>query len=165
MSALWSYFWPAFAAAMVIGALAGLVGFRRRRRNLTLAAGLALAIAAAALWHGPLGAGDRFAARVERGIQQTLVYYEMTDVTGRLQRDPLSRRVLLSGRANDFQRSELTRFMNEIPGVRETRWDSSGGGLPLLLEAAAAALAGFLLGLLLAYLLELRRRHNAQWKW
>jgi len=165
MNALWNYFWPAFAAAMVIGALAGSMAFRGRRRNLALGAGLALSFAAAALWHGPLGAADRFAARVERGVQQTLVYYEMTEVTGHLQRDPLSRRVLLSGRADDFQQSELTRFMNEIPGVRETRWDSSGGGLPLLLEAAAASVAGFLLGLLLAYLLELRRRHNAQWKW
>jgi hypothetical protein len=28
-----------------------------------------------------------------------------------------------------------------------------------------ASLLGFLLGLLLAYLVELRRRYNAQWNW
>ena len=36
---------------------------------------------------------------------------------------------------------------------------------PLIVEAAAVALLGFLFGLLLAYLVELRRRYNAQWTW
>jgi ABC-type lipoprotein release transport system permease subunit len=35
----------------------------------------------------------------------------------------------------------------------------------LLVEGLFAAVLGFLLGLLLAYLVELRRRYNAQWNW
>jgi hypothetical protein len=35
----------------------------------------------------------------------------------------------------------------------------------LLLEAGIVSVAGFLVGLLLAYVIELRRRYNAQWKW
>jgi hypothetical protein len=35
----------------------------------------------------------------------------------------------------------------------------------LILEGTAVAIVGFLLGLVLAYLVELRRRYNAQWNW
>jgi len=35
----------------------------------------------------------------------------------------------------------------------------------LLAEVELAALISFGLGLLLAYLIELRRRYNAQWSW
>ena len=37
--------------------------------------------------------------------------------------------------------------------------------IPLVLEAIALALAGFLVGLLLAYLLALHRRANVEWRW
>ena len=37
--------------------------------------------------------------------------------------------------------------------------------MPLLAEAALLALAGFLPGLLVAYLLRLRARSAAQWRW
>ena len=89
----------------------------------------------------------------------------MTQVSGHLHRGPLTRRVLLSGPADDFQRESLVRFMNQIPGVRDTRWSSDGGGVPLILEGLGVAFLGFLFGLLLAYLVELRRRYNAQWNW
>jgi hypothetical protein len=166
MNALWSYFWPAFAAGLVVGALAGTVVFRRRPlRAVALTAGLVISLGLAALWHGPLGGADRFSTRIERGIRGALVYYEMTQVTAHLHRDPLTRRVLLAGPADDFQRSELVRLIDQIPGVREARWSSGGGGLPLIAEGGSVALLGFLLGLLLAYLIELRRRYNAQWTW
>ena len=166
MNALWSYFWPCFAAGLLVGGLTGTIAFRRTaKRYLALGIGLVASIALAALWDGPLGGADRFATRVERGIQQTLVYYEMTQVTGHLHRDPLTRRVLLSGPADDFQRSELARLMNEVPGVRETLWDTKTGGTPLIVEGAGIAVLGFLFGLLLAYLAELRRRYNKQWNW
>jgi ABC-type lipoprotein release transport system permease subunit len=35
----------------------------------------------------------------------------------------------------------------------------------MIAESAAAAVLGFLLGLLLAYLIELHIRYNAQWDW
>ena len=37
--------------------------------------------------------------------------------------------------------------------------------MPVIVEAWAMALAGFLIGLTLAYLVELRRRANAEWRW
>ena len=164
MSVWWSYFWPLIAAGLIIGAIGGSVAFRRRRQTLTLAAATALAVASAALWHGPLGAADRLTAVVERSARATLDYYEMTQVQGRLHRKPLTRRLMLSGPADDFQRGELVRLMSQLPGVSSASW-SSRGGVPLIVESVASAVAGFLLGLLLAYLVELRRRYNAQWNW
>jgi hypothetical protein len=53
----------------------------------------------------------------------------------------------------------------ELPGVESTGWSADGGGLPLVVEGLGVAVLGFLFGLLLAYLIELRRRYNAQWTW
>jgi hypothetical protein len=166
MNALWTYFWPVFVAALAIGAIAGTVAFRRpRKRKVARACGLLAAIAAAALWHGPLGAADQFSARIERGARQALDYYEMTKVTAHLQRAPLSRRLILTGPADDFQHSELVRVLAQLPGVSSVSWSDKRAAVPLIVESALAAIAGFLLGLLLAYLLELHRRYNAQWNW
>jgi hypothetical protein len=166
MNAWWSYFWPALAAGLLVGAIAGSVGFRRTsKRNIALAAGFAATIALAALWHGPFGAANRFSQQVERSARQTLDNYEMTQVTAHLHRGPLTRRLILSGPADDFQSSELVRIMGALPGVSSARWSAEGGGPPLIAEGSAAAILGFLFGLLLAYLVELRRRYNAQWNW
>ena len=166
MSVLWPYFWPALGAGLAVGILSGAIAFRRRRWRITaLAIGFAGSLGLAALWHGPLGAADRFAGQVESGLHKTLVYYEMTQVSAHLHHGPLSRRVSLSGPADDFQRSELTRLMGQVPGVASVSGTSSGGGLPLIVEGAGVAVLGFLLGLLVAYLVELRRRYNAQWNW
>lgn len=165
MNALWSYFWPAFGAGLLIGGISGTIAYRRKsRRTAVLAVGVILSLGLAALWHGPLGGADRFAAKVERGIHNTLVYYEMTSTTGHLHRGPLTRRVLLSGQADDFQKSELVRYMNQLPGVSGSSW-SGGQGTPLIIEGLGVSILGFLFGLLLAYLFELRRRYNAQWNW
>jgi membrane protease YdiL (CAAX protease family) len=166
VSALWPYFWPAIAAGLIVGLVAGLIGLRqRRRRNLAFAIGIVLSIGLAGLWHGPLGAADRFAAEVERSVRATLVYNEIPQVSGQLHHGPLTRRVLLSGPADDFQRSELVRIIGEVPGVSNATWSDDGGGIPLIVEGGVAALVGFLLGLLVAYLIILRRRYNAQWNW
>lgn len=166
MNALWSYFLPALGAGLIAGVLTGSIAFRRRSgRVLVLGTGVAASILLAALWHGPLGGADRFDARVEGDIQKILTYFEMTRVKGHLHHNPLTRRVLLSGPADDFQRQGLAGYMNQIPGVSDTSWSSDGGGTPLIVEGLAIALLGFLFGLLLAYLVELRRRYNAQWNW
>ena len=166
MNAFWSYFWPVFGAGVLLGVVAGAIGFRpRAKRNLALGLGAAAAIAAALLWHGPLGAADRFAAEVERNAGRTVVYYEVPQVTAHLHHGPLTRQILLSGSADDFQRAELVRLMQDIPGVEDASWSSGGGTLPLISEGAAVSVLGFLFGLLLAYLVELRRRYNAQWNW
>ena len=163
MNAFWTYFWPIAALGLVAGAIVGTVAFRRQR-NWLLGLGAAVAIIGAYLWHAPLGAADRFAAKVESVAEFVLNDWEMDQVDARLHRAPLTRRLMLSGPADAFQQNELDRMMSTIPGVSTATW-SDDGGWPLLLEAAGVAVLGFLLGLLLAYLVELRRRHNAQWKW
>ena len=163
MTAWWQYFWPVFAVGLLAGVIGGLVGFRRReRRALLIGAGAALA--AALLWHGPVGAADRFAAAVERNARHVLVDWEMGAISARLQRAPLTRRLELRGPADSFQRGELVKLMELVPGVGSASWGKARA-LPLAGEGVLAALLGFLLGLLLAYLIELRRRHNAQWNW
>ena len=165
MNALWAYFWPCFAAGLLVGAIVGRISFRRRGgREVRLALGLAVSFVLAALWHGPLGGADRFQRKVEQDIQQMLVQYEMTQVTAHLHQNPLSRRVMLSGPADDFQRQGLIDYLDQIPGVESATW-SQRGGMPLIAEAMIVSLLGFLFGLLLAYLVELRRRYNAQWNW
>lgn len=163
MNVLWTYFWPIVAAGLLLGAVLGSAALRRRRLML-VAVGIALSVAAAGLWHGPFGAADRFAASIDRTARFVLVDWEMGQVEAKLARGPLSRRLMLSGPADDFQRGGLVRIMSTIPGVTSATW-SDNRGLPLIVEAALASLAGFLVGLLLAYLFELHRRYNAQWKW
>jgi hypothetical protein len=168
MSALWSYFWPLFAAGLLIGGSAGTIAFRRRsRRNMALGAGMLLTLAATALWHGPFGAADRFSSIVERQARATLNYYEMARVSGTLHHGPLTRRLILSGAQSldDWQRGELVRLFSQLPGVSEAQLSESPAGTPLIIEGAAVGVLGFLLGLLLAYLVDLRRRYNAQWNW
>lgn len=164
MNAFWSYFWPAFAAGLVIGAAAVTYGFRRNHLRTAVIAGALLAIAAAALWHGPFGAGERFAARIDRASRITFVFYDIPEVSGHVHRHPITRQVELSGPADDFQRNELVRLIEGLPGVSKATW-SQGGGVPLIIQGIVAALLGFLLGLLLAYVVELRRRYNAQYNW
>jgi hypothetical protein len=175
MNAFWSFFWPIFGFGLLAGVIGGLVGFRRgpkiswadyvRRRNRVLG-GVGLGcIVAALLWTGPLGGAERFIAQVDKSIHDTLVYYEMTPVHAQLHRAPLTRRIALAGPADDFQRGALATVMSNLPGVSDASWGSADGGIPLIVEAAIAALVAFLIGLLPAYLLELRRRYNAQWSW
>ena len=165
MSTLWPYFWPALGAGLITGIITGAFAFRRTHRShATLAIGVLAALASVGLWHGPLGAADRLSRAIERDVRTTLVNYEIPEVSGHLHRGPLTRRVLLSGPADDFQRSELVRLIGEVPGVSSASW-STGRGVPLIVEGGGAAVLGFLFGLLLAYLVELRRRYNAQFNW
>ena len=165
MNAFWAYFWPPFCAGLVVAIIAGTIAFRsRKRRIVAIVAGVLATIGLAALWHGPLGGADAFAATVEQSVRASLVYNEIPEVSGHLHRGPLTRRILLSGPADDFQRSELLRIIGDLSGVESASW-SGGTGVPLILEGGIAAALGFLLGLLVAYLRELRRRYNADWTW
>ena len=92
-------------------------------RGVIFSAGVAATLAFAMLWHGPLGAGDRLAARAERIARDTLVHYELTAVLARVARNPLSRTIILSGPADRFQRSELVRIMRQVPGINAVAWD------------------------------------------
>jgi hypothetical protein len=96
-------------------------------RNLVIALGVATVLAETALWHGPLGTGERLAGKIERAARAELRRLEMPLVTARLERSPLRRRLLLSGPADDFQQRELVRIMDEIPAVSDVRWATPPG--------------------------------------
>jgi len=167
MNTFWSYFWPIAAAALVISAIGGLIGFRRKKLVPFIAAAV-LSLAWAGAWHGPLGGADRLTRVIERQASESLAYYEVgKEVTAHLHRDPLTRRLdLVGGQGLDqWQRGELVRLFSQLPGVSRATWSQNDAGVPLLAEGAIAAFAGFLIGLGLAYLLELRRRYNSQWSW
>lgn len=163
MSPLYAYFWPVLALGVFLGGVGGIFWFNRKRRNVAIVA-IAIALAGVALWHFPLGGADRFSREVETTSRAVLVDWEMPQVEARLHRPMLTRRLVLSGSADSFQRSELVRIMGAVPGVSRATW-SNPGGIPLVLEALLVCAAGFLFGLLLAYVVERRRRYNAQWKW
>jgi hypothetical protein len=178
MNLLWDLYWPAITAAVVIGVIAGRVGFRKpakgpgraaykRKRMLALLTGAGAILLIAWIWHGPIGTGGRFVTSTEQFTRQVLVNWEMEPVRASVVRAPLKRSLVLSGPADGFQRSELVRILNDVPAVGEVHWAGTRPGLtlPLLLEVELASLISFGLGLLLALLLELRRRHNAQWSW
>lgn len=92
-------------------------------RLLTASLGGAAVVAVTWLWHAPLGAGERLAAGVEARARAQLDRDEMRLVTARVQRQPLSRRLILSGPADDFQRSEIARRMEALPGAGDAVWD------------------------------------------
>lgn len=178
MSFLWDLYWPLLTAAAVIGAITGRLAYKlpgnsgekaayRRRRNLRMLAGAAVILLCGWVWQGPVGTGHRFTAQTERFTRQVLVNWEMAPIRAVVAQSPLRRSLILSGQADSFQRSELVRILNDVPGVGEVHWSDGPAGfsLPLLLEVELAALVSFGVGLLLAYLLELRRRSNAQWRW
>ena len=85
--------------------------------------GAALAMAATALWH-ELGAADRLVSTIEGNARLQLDHDEMTQVQARVERGPLSRELLLSGPADDFQRREIVVRMEQLPGVGGARWTS-----------------------------------------
>ncbi|MES2326155.1 MAG: hypothetical protein V4499_02335 [Pseudomonadota bacterium] len=185
MIVLWTYLWPCFGAGLLCGVLAGIFAFRaprvrvkaaqeeiaaalatwNRRRTRALVAGALATCIAVTLWHGPLGAADRLAVELERSAREMLVAKDApAGITARIHHGPLTRQLILSGPADEFQRAEAARLLSEIPGVSDADWNKSAG-IPLIVEGIATGLVGFLIGLVLAYLVELRRRHNSQWTW
>jgi hypothetical protein len=165
MGLFWDFYWPILTAGMIIGLCAGWIAFKRGRRDV-LAAGAAITVAIALLWHFG-GTADRFADRVETRARTLLVDFEMETMSVTVDRRPLRRQVTLAGSADDFQRGELVRLMQLLPGISQAHWeqDRNSWPLPLVIEACLLSLIGFSLGLFLAYLVELRRRANAHWRW
>ena len=94
-------------------------------RTTILALGILAVIAVTWIWHGPLGTGERFAGEVNGRARAMLDHYEMTHIEARMERDPLIRRVILSGPADDFQRREIKRMVEAQPGVGEAAWSPS----------------------------------------
>lgn len=189
MSVVWHIYWPLLVAALLGGIVVGRMAFRlprmsdddsaadinakladqyRRKRNKTLWLGLAGLLAAVVLWHGPLGGGSRFARLIEGAVAAELKWLEMPEISGKLERTPLSRTLVLAGPANDFQQEGFVRALKPIKGIPRIRWldqRAPGFALPLLAEVTILSLIGFVMGLFFSFIVEIRRRVNAEWSW
>ncbi|HEX8512420.1 MAG TPA: hypothetical protein VF688_04865 [Allosphingosinicella sp.] len=132
--------------------------------------GLFAALAAAWVWHGPLGYGERLIDRLEEEARAGVAKTELPGIEIGLSRDPLARTARLSGPANGLQREGLgsqkgvSDHVRDVEGISNVRWaDEPGAGgtvVPLLLETWAAAALAYLIGLGLGWLLWGRRRHE-----
>jgi hypothetical protein len=91
--------------------------------------GLAAALLAGWLHHGPYGGGQRFVEALEQRAQMRLRFAELPGVSVRMQREPLARIAILSGTADEFQREGMGSYpgINDriatIPGMAEIRWE------------------------------------------
>ncbi|WP_300973526.1 hypothetical protein [Sphingomonas sp. LHG3406-1] len=90
-------------------------------RKMILGMGALAAVAVAELHHGLLG-GAEVEARIEQRARNLLFYYDLPQISARMDEKPLSRRLILAGPADDFQRRALVEKMGELPGVNEVRW-------------------------------------------
>ena len=85
------------------------------KRWTKLLIGAAAALAAGWISHGPLGRGEAFVAGLEAAANAQIAEAELPGVAARFSRDPLSRRAILTGTANDFQREG----MGQLPGLND----------------------------------------------
>lgn len=129
-----------------------------RKQAPSILVGIAATLIVGALWHGPLGAGDRLAAALVSDARSFLTRMEAPPVTVTIHRSPLARTLHLAGQGDDFQRGEMVRLLEQRPGVEAATWRRRAEGVwPLLLEAELLGLAGFAVGMILAKLFGLRR--------
>jgi hypothetical protein len=138
--------------------------------TLKATAGLAVALAAGAIAHGPLGAGERLVADLERQARAAAARAELPGITVRIDRDPLARNATLSGPANDLQREGLGSQMGvsdhvrSVEGIGTVRWADEPArerrALPLLAETLILVSLSYLIGLGLGWLLWGRRRRE-----
>ena len=148
------------------GARAGRSAYRR------CAAGIAVMPRPLAwVWHGPVGAGDRFASvETERFTRQVLVDFEMAPVTAVVERAPLRRsapgpvragRRFPAQRARPDPRRRAGRRRSPLGGYEaaELRATASGGSGTC---GAHQLWPWIAVGLLCS---SFGRRSNAQWRW
>jgi hypothetical protein len=137
-------------------------------RWLKIMIGLAVALLAGWLHHGPYGGGERFVNALEARAELRLKSAQLPGVTAAMQRDPLARTVLLRGRADSFQKEGLDDYpginerMETIPGVSGIRWnDENKRVMPLILETLLVCALAFAIGLGLGRYLFTRRKRTS----
>lgn len=93
--------------------------------------GLAAAIAAGWVSHGPLGQGEAFLSSLEARAGAAIRESEVPGVVARFSRDPMTREAILSGTANDFQREGMGQLpglndrVRAVAGVSGVRWEET----------------------------------------
>lgn len=132
--------------------------------------GWAATLAAAWLYHGPLGNGAAFIERLEAQARALIADTEIPGVQVSFGRKPLTRLAVLSGGADEFQREGqgelkgLNDLVREIDGVSGVRWvdetQDEGLTLPLLLELMILSSLAYLIGLVVARLIWGRKKRE-----
>ena len=90
--------------------------------------GLAAALLAGWIGHGPLGQGEAFIDQLDAEAKAAIRQWELP-VQVRFERNPLSREAILSGHIDRFQREGMPGFpgidgrVAEVPGVSGVRWE------------------------------------------
>ncbi len=93
--------------------------------------GLAAALGAGWVAHGPLGQGEAFLALLEARAGAAIRESEVPGVAVRFGRNPMTREAILSGAANDFQREGmgllpgLNDRVRAVAGVSGVRWEET----------------------------------------
>lgn len=87
--------------------------------------GLAATVASAALFHGPAGYGERALAGLEAQVRPVVIRQEVESVSAAFEREPMSRALVFTGRANDFQRERFVELVQEqnIRGIASIGWN------------------------------------------
>ena len=91
--------------------------------------GLAIALLAGWIGHGPLGQGQAFVDRLDALAKAEIGKAELSQVQVRFDRDPLRREAILSGQADQFQREGMGQLkgingrIRAVPGVSGVRWE------------------------------------------
>jgi hypothetical protein len=93
--------------------------------------GLAAALLAGWIGHGPLGQGEAFVGGLEARANGVIRAAELPAVHARFGREPLTREAILSGQADEFQREGQGQFpglndrVRAIPGVSGVVWEET----------------------------------------
>ena len=96
--------------------------------------GLAAALLAGWVSHGPIGRGEAFIDRLEAQAKAVVRDAEIPGVNVRMERAPLTRRAILWGPADDFQKEGQGQFpglndrVRAVPGIAAVEWDMTFGG-------------------------------------
>jgi hypothetical protein len=82
-------------------------------KRLKFLIGVAAALVAGWISHGPLGRGEDFLEQLDSALEAAVPEFNVTGLGAVMQRDPLARTALLSGPADCFQR----RGLGSLPGI------------------------------------------------
>lgn len=151
-------------------------------RGVKILIGLAVALLAGWVAHGPLGRGTAYVDMLEAGARAGVARTEIKGITVQMNREPLARVAILSGTDDPFLRCGSASFIRgnrdcsmarrptdvpgindrvaAVPGMAGLRWEPRGRVVPLLAETLGLTALAWLIGLGLGWLIFRPRRER-----